>query len=79
MRTLLLLLIFALLGSCSTVQDFTEKAKLPRHDAAGVAAAISAGLATPDLDSDGTVNGLDEWRAFVRTTIRAYRASKATR
>ena len=75
-RALALLVLLVALPSCSTVKDFTEKAKLPRDDAAGVAAAITAGLATPDLDGDGTVNGLDEWRAFVRITIRTYRADK---
>lgn len=70
-------LAFTVLASCSLFgDDYTDLARLPRNDAAGVAAATVAGLATPDLDLDGNVNGFAEWEAFVRAWVQAYQATK---
>lgn len=77
MKYLRVLLLPLLCASCSLFgSDYTDVAKLPRSDAAGVAAATAAALATPDLDLDGYVNGFDEWEAFVRTWVQEYQASR---
>ena len=65
-----------LLSGCGLFDQYMDFAKLPRNDAAGVAAATTAALETPDLDLDGNVNGVEEWEAFIRTWVQTYQAAK---
>ncbi len=76
-HNLLALVLLVLLPSCGLFDtSYTELAKLPRNDVAGIAAATAAAVATPDLDLDGNVNGLIEWEAFIRAWVQAYQAAK---
>ena len=78
MKRLLALALFALLAlpGCSTVTSALDKAAIPVHDVAGVAAIIGPALDAGDLDGDGLVKGLAEWVAMVRAAVAAYRAAK---
>ncbi len=78
MRYLLLVVLLCLLPSCSLfgATGFADLARLPRNDVAGIAAATTAAIETPDLDLDGYVNGLAEWEAFLRAWVQAYQAAK---
>lgn len=79
-RIVAALLASLLLSSCGIFGGgdiaILDKAKLPRNDVAGVAAALKAAVDTPDLDLDGTVNGLTEWIAFFRTLVQTYQSAK---
>lgn len=72
-KLLTLLVAFTLSSSCSS---FTDVAKLPRNDVAGIAAATTAAVETPDLNLNGYVDGFAEWEAFIRTWVQTYQASK---
>ena len=65
-----------LFSGCGLFEDYMDFAKLPRSDAAGIAAATTAALETPDLDLDGNVNGAEEWEAFIRAWVQTYQAAK---
>jgi hypothetical protein len=73
----LFVLLVALLAtfaasSCSAVEDRLDRFKLPRNDVGKAQRALEVALAaSPDSDSDGTVNGL-EWVAFIEAVVAEY-------
>lgn len=58
--------------------DPLAKVKMSRDNtnAEAAAAAWIAANGTPDLDSDGTTNGWQEWFAWVRMALQTYEANK---
>lgn len=74
MRKLKLLVVLSVLmfAGCSTIEGGLDSVKLPRDDIARVQAAFNQAIAaSPDLDNDGTINGL-EWVALVQAAIAAW-------
>lgn len=85
-RTLYLiaLLFAATLSGCGAISerlslfDPLAKVKMSRDNtnAEAAAAAWVAANGTPDLDSDGTTNGWQEWFAWLRMALQTYEANK---
>jgi hypothetical protein len=67
LKLLLVVLLAALCPSCSSVSDLLEETSIPRDAPDRVVAATTAAFATPDVNGNGRVDGLDEWEAFVRS------------
>jgi hypothetical protein len=81
---ILALLFAAGLSGCGALSerlslfDPLAKVKMSRDNtnAEAAAAAWIAANGTPDLDSDGTINGWQEWFAWVRMALQTYEANK---
>lgn len=74
MRKLKLLVVLSVLmfSGCSAIEDGLGSVSLPRADVARVQAAFNEAIAaSPDLDNDGNINGL-EWVALVQAAIAAW-------